>query len=123
MYIGLKDTHITIMIISVILFELRYLLKVMNRPFDRFLKVAPHVIDTMLLITGVSLAQMAGFVPWDHSWLGVKLLALVLYIILGSIALKSKGAVSVWSFLFATLTVSYMIMVAVTKNPWFFGAG
>lgn len=54
----------------------------------RWVKVLPHVIDSVLLLSGVSLAVLLQQNPLQQQWLQVKLLLLLLYIVLGSIALK-----------------------------------
>lgn len=54
----------------------------------RWVKVLPHVIDSVLLFSGVSLAVLLQQNPLQQQWLQVKLLLLLLYIVLGSIALK-----------------------------------
>jgi len=82
----------------------------------------PDTIDSVLFISGVSLAYMLGFAPWHDSWLLVKLAALLLYIALGIMALR--GASAVWlkrtCFILALLTVTYMIAIAHSKiiEPW-----
>lgn len=82
------------------------------------LKVLPHVIDTLLLISGIVLAVMAHLVPWLVPWLGVKLLALLAYIGLGTVAMKSSGGRQWWAYVMATLAVAYMVLVATLKTPW-----
>jgi len=51
-------------------------------------RVAPHVVDTVLLASALWLAGTIGQYPFTHDWLTAKLAALLAYIVLGSIALK-----------------------------------
>ena len=120
MYLGLKHSHLVFIVISILLFEFRFLLKVLNKPIHRSLKIIPHINDTLLLITGVSLAFIAGIKPWEQTWLGYKLLALVLYIVFGTIALKSNATKSWVAFILATLAILFMVFTVINKNPLFF---
>ena len=51
-------------------------------------RVLPHIIDTVLLVSGVTLALMLYGDFYRLSWLMVKLGAVVVYIVLGSIAIR-----------------------------------
>ena len=91
-----------------------------NKPIGKFLSVVPHINDTLLFITGISLAFISGFNPLAHTWLAVKLIALVFYIGFGMIALKSSGAKSIVGYVLATIAIVFMVFTALTKNPLFF---
>ena len=77
-------------------------------------------IDSILLISGVTLAWLSGQVPWQESWLAVKLMALLGYIALGMIAFHwGKGlAVKSMAWIAAMVTYLFMIWVALNRNPW-----
>ena len=118
MYEILKHTHLSMITLSIILFEWRFLMnKMRRRRPGPFLRVAPHVIDTVLLATGVAMIALSGAVPWKVSWTLAKLLALLVYIILGLVAMKSRGPVAVLAFVLATLVFVYMVLVALSKSP------
>jgi len=107
--------------LSILLFQWRFLMnKMRRRRPGSFLRVAPHVIDTVLLATGIAMIVISGAVPWKVSWTLAKLLALLVYIGLGLVAMKSRGALSVLAFVLATLVFAYMVMVAISKSatPW-----
>jgi len=82
----------------------------------------PDVIDSLLLISGASLAYMLGFAPWHDSWLLVKLVAILVYIGLGFMALRELG--SLWMkricFVLSLFIALYVIAVAHHKLilPW-----
>ncbi len=84
-----------------------------------FVRVAPHVIDTLLLISAVTLVAMSGQYPFQHTWVTAKLVALVVYIALGTIALKRGKTKSIraMAFVVALATFAYIVSVAVTKQP------
>lgn len=121
MYIGLKYSHILLVTISIVLFQYRFLLKRLKKPLWKPLKIIPHLNDTLLLITGISLTFLAGFNPLVHSWLLAKIIALFLYIGFGMLALKANGFVSIVSYISATLTIVFMVSTALNKTPFIFG--
>jgi len=118
MYLTLKNAHIIFIIISILLFNYRFLLKGLNKPIPKALKIIPHINDTFLLFSGISLAYIAGFSPLENSWLMAKIMALILYIIFGMIALKRTGVQSFISYIFATLIIVFMVFTAINKIPF-----
>ena len=67
------------------------------------LRYLSYTIDTVLLTAALMLATMLHQYPFVHGWLTVKVLLLVVYVVLGSYALK-RGAtrtVRAWSFVAA----------------------
>jgi uncharacterized membrane protein SirB2 len=121
MYAGLKHSHMLFITISIVLFQLRFALKSFNKPIAKPLKIIPHINDTLLLITGITMAYQASINPMEHSWLLAKIIALVLYIGLGTVALKSSGIKSKLSYIIATLLFVFMVLTALKKQPILFG--
>src|SRR5665213_1434790 len=82
--------HVGCVVLSGSLFFVRGLLRIGDVPAANHsvLRFASYVIDTGLLIAGVLLTVILHQFPFTHAWLTSKLLLLVLYIALGSIALK-----------------------------------
>ena len=84
----------------------------------RITKVVPHVIDTVLLVSAIVMAVKTRQYPFQMSWLTAKLLALVVYIALGTIALKGGRTkttrVSAW--VAAQCVFAYIVAVAVTRK-------
>lgn len=120
MYGGIKHIHLLFVALSILLFELRFFLKVFNKPQARALKIIPHINDTLLLISGISLAIMAGLKPWEHSWLGFKIVALIGYIGFATMALKTNGMKSMIGYIIASALFIFMLFTAITKTPLFF---
>lgn len=86
----------------------------------RFWRVAPHVIDTLLLATGLALAWRIHQYPFVQAWLTAKVVALFIYIALGLVALRfgrSRG-VRLTAFVLALLVFLYIVSVAVTRTPF-----
>ena len=120
-YLLVKQVHVTCAVLSVAGFALRGTLMLQDSTLlhSRFARVAPHVVDTLLLASAVVLAWQSGQYPFAQPWLTAKLLALIAYIVLGTIALKrgrSKNVRTV-AFCFALLAVLYIVSVALTRNP------
>jgi uncharacterized membrane protein SirB2 len=90
----------------------------------RMTKIAPHVVDAVLLLAGVAMLSMLHLDPLTQSWLLAKFAGLLAYIVLGSIALKrgkTKQARTV-AFVAAVATFAYVIGVALTKSPLGWGS-
>lgn len=120
-YLDIKHLHLSLVTLSGILFLLRGLLMLKSSKALQMktLRIAPHIIDTGLLIAGVSLAVMLGLKPSETPWIMAKLTALIVYIGLGTIAIKrgKTYAIRACAFVAALCSFAYMIAVAVSKNP------
>ena len=119
-YADVKTLHMTCAGISIALFMLRMGLGLAGVDWRQWkvLKVLPHVNDTVLLTAAVTLAFWAGLAPWVHAWLGAKVLALLAYIGLGSVALRVEQTTAKrWVFsALALATVGYIVGAAITKS-------
>ena len=117
----LKTIHIATVSISLVLFIGRglwiYLLK--KQLTARWLKVVPHINDSVLLITGITLAIQVQQYPLVHGWLTVKIACLLSYIVLGMLAMKWFKATKtgLLSWLSAIAIFIYMLSVALTRHP------
>ena len=121
MYMTLKHLHLAAVTLSISLFLLRgYWMLISSRWLNRRpVRIIPHLVDTVLLVSAVGLALMLHQYPFVNGWLTAKLLALVAYIVLGIIALKrgrSKGTRTL-AFGAALLTFAYIAWVAVRHDP------
>jgi len=123
-YATLKMIHVTSVIISYMLFSLRgiWMMQGSLALKQRWAKIGPHLVDTVLLTSAIALAVRIDQDPIHDRWLSAKVLGLLLYIGLGMIALrfgKTRPArVSAW--IAAQLVFFYIVLVAVTKNPTLF---
>ena len=122
-YLLLKQVHVACAFLSIAGFGARGVLMLRESPLlqSRFVRVAPHVVDTLLLASALAMAWLSGQYPFAQSWLTAKLLALVAYIILGTVALKrGRGkAVRAIAFALALGAALYIVCVALTRNPLF----
>lgn len=126
-YLTLKALHVACVATSYALFLLRGLWMVFRPEWlqRRWVRILPHVVDTVLLGSAVAMALMIRQYPFVAGWLTAKLLALLIYIVLGSIALKRgrtrRQRIAAW---FAAQAVFfYIVAVALTRNPLPWAAG
>ena len=84
----------------------------------KWVKILPHVNDTVLLITAIVLAVNTQQYPFTHDWLTAKVIALLLYIVFGTLALKRAKEMKnkVVFFVLALLTFGYIVGVALTRT-------
>ncbi len=120
MYLALKHLHLTFVALSLLLFVLRGLWLSINSELltKKWAKILPHVISSLLLLSGIALAVELGIAPGNNPWLIAKLIALVAYIGIGVAAFKVANrnhSRALW--VSALLVFAYMISVAIAKNP------
>jgi uncharacterized membrane protein SirB2 len=120
-YLALKALHVGCVITSYSLFVLRgaWMLRGSALLQRRWVKIVPHVVDTLLLTSAILLALTIRQYPFVSSWLTAKVIGLVIYIALGTIALKRGRTLTirVWAWIAAQLVFFYIVAVAVTHTP------
>ena len=84
----------------------------------RWVRVAPHIVDTLLLASAITLAFQMHLSTLEQPWLMVKIVALLAYIGIGTIALKPGRSkkIRVLAWLLAIATFTYIVSVALTKS-------
>jgi len=119
-YLGVRHSHVAFVSLSITLFVVRaaWILRAPQRLQRPWVRIVPHVVDTLLLLSGVWLAWQLG-AAGVAGWLPAKLLVLVAYILLGAIALRYGRTrnVRVAAAIGALATFAYMASVAETKSP------
>ena len=120
-YAAVKMIHVTSVIISYLLFSLRsiWMMRGSATLERRWVKIIPHVVDTVLLLSAITLAIWIQQDPVHDSWLSAKVVGLLAYIGLGMVALRFgktlKTRIIAW--IAAQAAFFYIVMVALTKNP------
>ena len=113
--------HVGSVIFSYLLFSLRsmWMMRGSSALKQRWVKITPHVVDTVLLTSAIVLAMRIQQDPIHDSWLSAKVVGLLMYIGLGMMALRfgktRKAKIS--ACIAAQLVFIYIVLVAVTKNP------
>lgn len=120
-YPTLKSIHVGAVAASYLLFMLRGVWMMRDSPLlgHAAVRYVPHVVDTVLLASAITMAVLTRQYPLEASWLTAKVIALVAYIGLGTIALKRGGTkrVRVVAWIAAQLVFAYIVVVAITRNP------
>jgi uncharacterized membrane protein SirB2 len=121
MYLAVKYVHVISVILSLTGFFLRGILMMRDSPLlgARWIRVVPHINDTVLLLAALSLAAMSGQYPFVVGWVTAKVLGVIAYIILGALALRDASTrrmrIACW---FASLAVfGWIASVALTRQP------
>lgn len=116
-----KIIHIATAFISITGFTVRgfWMLTDSQLLQKKLVKIIPHINDTILLVTAIILAIQIQQYPFTDSWLTAKLVALIVYIVLGTVALKRGKTKSIrtGAFVLAIVVFVYIISVAGTHDP------
>jgi uncharacterized membrane protein SirB2 len=112
--------HVLCAVVSPVLFSARAWRAIEGLdPAQGLLRWAPHLVDTVLFSAGATLAWQLHLVPGRSPWLTAKLVALLLYIILGHLAVRRARAraarIVLWGL--ALAVICYIYAVALTASP------
>lgn len=117
----LKQIHLTTVVLTLALFSLRgwWMLRDSPRLNERWIRILPHVVDTLLLASAVGLMLILRQYPFVHGWLTAKVLALIAYILLGTVALKRGPTKRIRAAALATALAvfGYIAATALTRDP------
>ncbi|MDE1943228.1 MAG: SirB2 family protein [Betaproteobacteria bacterium] len=123
-YGEIKAVHVTCVAASYGLFVGRGLWMMLKpeRLQQHWVRIVPHVVDTLLLISAAALAYLSHQYPGVDNWLTAKVLGLLCYIILGNVALKRgktrQTRIAAW--IAAQGVFAYIVLVALTRSPLVF---
>ena len=120
-YLALKHLHVTCVVLSGLGFCLRGWWMLRESPLlgHRLTRRLPHVVDTLLLGSALSMAWLSGQYPFVQGWLTAKFFGLLAYILLGVMALKrgrTKRARAIYLGL-ALLAYAFIVSAALTRRP------
>ncbi|MCV6605486.1 MAG: SirB2 family protein [Porticoccaceae bacterium] len=116
-YLAIKHAHITFAVISIGFFAVRAWWA-WKKPLllrQRWVKITPHINDTLLLGCAIYLAATIQQYPFVHPWLTAKVIGLLAYIGFGTVAVKRGKP---WAALMAALCFGYIFAVARSHSPW-----
>lgn len=121
-YLPIKNLHVTAVGLSILFFVIRAYWSITGSAMlqRRVVRIVPHIVDSVLLICGVILAAMIG--P-NQPWILTKVVLLVFYIGVGTIAIK-RGRTSTTRLVAALTAIAifvYIVGVAIRHDPasWF----
>jgi len=119
-YALFKYVHVSCAALSYVGFVTRGVLMMRAAPMLRspWVRIVPHINDTVLLASAIALAVMSRRYPFVEPWLTAKVIALLVYIGVGTVALRRgrtrRGRVTAW--ITAQLVFIYIVAVAVTRS-------
>lgn len=125
MYLTFKTIHMTFALLSFTGFLLRAYLMVIESNWlkHKAVLVLPHIIDTIFLFSGFSMAMMVNFSPFNQPWISTKVMLLMCYLFcVGQSLNRGKNkTIRVVFFFLAISTFSYIVGIALNKHPlgWF----
>lgn len=121
LYPQVRWTHIGLVLASGALFAARGVAVLMGARWSMALAVrrASYLLDTALLGAALLLLYILDTNPFTVAWLSVKIGLLLLYIVLGTLALKRARTprARLLSLLGALLCYGFMLTVALTHHP------
>lgn len=116
-----KLIHITCGLLSISGFVGRGILMIRDSSLltARWVKISRDVVDTVLLVTAIMLASQWGWSALEMPWVLAKIIALLVYIAFGILAMKPgrSKSVRIFFWLAAMVTFAYIVTVAITRNP------
>ena len=83
---------------------------------NKVIKIAPHIIDTILLLSGISLVFIGNWMAGEYGWIISKVTLLFAYVGFGVMAMRSSGVKRWVAFVLALASFGYIISIAVTKH-------
>lgn len=120
-YNALKHLHVICGALSYVGFFVRGIWMMRDSPLlaRRWVRILPHVNDTVLLASAIAIAALSRQYPFVHGWLTAKLIALAIYIALGMVALRPGPTrrVRVAAWVAAQAAFAYIVLVALTRQP------
>lgn len=121
MYYWVKQVHMFSVLVSFTLFLARgaWVLAGRSLPRHPLLRALPHTVDTVLLTSALWLTTIIQQYPFSHGWLTVKVVLLLVYIVLGSLALRRAPtpAGRAAAFVGAVITFLFLYSVARFRHP------
>lgn len=120
----IKYMHLSAVLLSFAGFILRAGWMLMDSPMlkRRWVRVLPHIIDTLLLLSALWLVYLMSLPLLQTDWLLAKIIALLVYIVLGTMALK-RARTRLHRLIFAVLAILvflYIVSVALSKSVYGF---
>jgi uncharacterized membrane protein SirB2 len=120
-YFTVRTIHMTAVALSFTGFVVRGLGGLRGAAWvrGRAARTWPHVVDTVLLLSAITLVALLQPSLSGSGWLLAKIAGLVAYVGLGTVALKPgrPRAVRATAFVAALLVFGWIVSVAITKSP------
>ena len=120
-----KAVHVTFVALSFAGFFIRGIWMLKDSPLleQKWVRISPQVVDTVLLVSAIVLAVQLRLSPMEQSWLLAKIIALLAYIAVGLVALRlgRSKRIRLVAWLLGLVIFLYIVSVALSKSilGWF----
>lgn len=114
----MKHLHLLFVVLTISSFVIRIFMAEFKPAVLQIkaLKILPHVIDTVLLLSGVALVIQGNWLSGEFGWIISKVVLLVAYVGLGVVAMRSSGVKRWIAFVGAIAAFITIGLIAVTKH-------
>ena len=114
----IKSIHLVFILASFVSFSGRMALSVIKPEWlqNKILKITPHIIDTILLLSGITLVIQGNWLEGEYGWILSKFILLLGYIAFGVMAMRFKGIKRWVAFAAAIAFYVSIFVIAITKN-------
>ena len=120
-YLIIKHLHTLLALLTISGFVVRgyWMMTNADKLQHRMTRVAPHILDTVFLASGIAMLVLLSLNPLSQSWLLAKFAGLIVYILLGSVAIRRGSTLQVRALAFvgALSAFAYVVGVALSKSP------
>jgi uncharacterized membrane protein SirB2 len=120
-YYWIKQLHIFTVVFTICFFVLRlyWMRRHPEHIRQRWVRMLSATNDATLFFAGLAMVLMSHQYPFVMPWLTTKLFLLLLYILLGSMALKygKTPTARTWYGIVALGTIFYIVSVALSRSP------
>ena len=121
LYLILKYAHVVAAVTTISGFVLRgYWMLVDSKKLQHpVTRIAPHIIDTVFLLAGIGLIWLLRLEPLKQPWLIAKFTGLIVYVLLGTVAIRRGPTKEIRTIAFASAVAvfAYIVGVALTRSP------
>lgn len=119
-YLVLKLIHIVTAVLSILGFIIRgiWMMQSSSMLDKKPVKIIPHINDTFLLASAIALVVITAQYPGPVMWINAKIIGLILYIVLGVIALKrgKTKTIRIIAWLAAIAVFAFIMSTAFSKT-------
>jgi uncharacterized membrane protein SirB2 len=120
-YLLIKSLHMFSALATISGFMLRgyWMMSQSDKLELRITRIAPHVIDTVFLLSGIAMVWLLQLDAFSQPWLLAKFAGLIVYVVLGTIAIKRGPTmqIRIIAFVSALAVFAYIVGVAISKSP------
>lgn len=120
-YLIIKNLHALSALVTITGFVLRgyWMLTGSDKLQHAVTRTAPHIVDTVFLLSGIAMLVMLSLNPFSQGWLVAKFAGLIAYILLGTVAIRrgSTLQIRIVAFVGALSVFAYIVGVALSKSP------